>query len=160
MGTTGITRKRWSPKEIKQAVKTGEVEGRTRQAVVCMLNKLGYHGKQKRPWTPDEIHLVQMGGKPVGRSDDAIYQIRHKLGIKGRINKHIDPKNPDQPTLFLPPGRKNPPKHHHESVGELLQPIYTMYNGGIDVQTIAKTIHQTVEFVESAIRMKTEFKPE
>lgn len=158
MGTTGITRKRWNPKEIKQAVKTGTVEGRTPQAVRCMLNKLGHHGTSKRKWTPDEIHLVQMGGKPEGRSNDAIYQIRHKLGVTGRINKNLDPKNPDQTTLVFPAARKNPPKHHHESVGALLQPIYTMYNGGMDVHEIAKAIRQSVAFVQSAINMKTEFK--
>ena len=129
MGTTGITRKRWTSKEIKQAAKTGVVEGRTPQAVRCMLNKLGQHGTNKRKWTPDEIRLVQMGGMPEGRSADAVYQIRHKLGVTGRINKNIDPKNPDQTTLVFPAARKHPPKHHHESVGELLQPIYTMYNG-------------------------------
>jgi hypothetical protein len=86
-----------------------------------------------------------------------VYQIRHKLHVTIPLNKNIDPKNPEQTALVFKAGRKNPPKHHHESVGELLLPIYTMFNGGMKAPAIAKAINRSVEFVEAAITMKTEF---
>lgn len=160
MSNTGITRKRWTTKQVAEAIKTGQVEGRTKQAVRCKLNELGLHGRFKKGWTEEQIETLKQGGKPAGHSDNAIYQMRHKLHVNVPINKHFDPKHPTQTNLVFPASRKNPPKHHYESVGELLQPIYAMYNSGMKVDAIAKTIHQSEKFVESAIAMKTEFKHE
>ena len=152
-----ITRKRWTAKEIHEATKHHKVEGRTPAAVCSMLNKMGIKTGLRKKWTEDEIRIIQLGGIPKGRSMEAVYQIRHKLHITAPINKFIDPKNPEQTVLTFKAGRKNPPKHHHESVGELLLPIYTMYNGGMGVAEIAKAINRTEELVAAAIKMKTEF---
>ena len=153
-----VTRKRWTAKEQAEAIKFHKVEGRTPQAVQCHLSKLGIKGTQKRKWTEPEIRLVQAGGFPIGRSRDAVYQLRHKLGVTVPCNKFADPNHPDQLSLNFKAERKNPPQHHHDSVNKLLLPIYTMYNGGMKVAEIAEAIHQSVSFVDAAIKMKTEFK--
>lgn len=152
-----ITRRRWTKKETVEAIKNHKVEGRSSAAVCNMLNKLGIKTGRRKKWTENEIHIIQMGGIPEGRSLEAVYQIRHKLHVTIPLNKNIDPKNPEQTALVFKAGRKNPPKHHHESVGELLLPIYTMFNGGMKALAIAKAINRSVEFVEAAITMKTEF---
>ena len=155
-----ITRKRWTGKEDQQAIRHHKVPGRTDQAVACRLCKLGIFGTNKRKWTEDEDRLISLGGFPKNRTKYAIYQRRHQLGVKIPCNKFIDPKNPDQTVLDLKPApvRKNPPRHHYESVNALLRPIYAMHNDGMDAVSIAKIIHQTTEFVEAAIKMKHEFR--
>ena len=152
--------KPWKRHEIRKALQDRQVEGRTHAAVVSKLNSLGIRTKPR--WTPDEILVVMRGGFPEGHTKNAIYQLRHKLGkgVCDPINKYIDPKNPDQTALDLPPGKKpSLNKHHHESVGELLLPIYTMYNGGMKPLDIAKSINQSVELVQAAIAMKELYKP-
>ena len=143
--------KPWKRHEIKKALQDGQVDGRTHAAVISKLNSLGVRTKPR--WKPEDILVVMRGGFPEGHTKNAVYQLRHKLGkgVCDPINKYIDPKNPGKkPSLN---------KHHHESVGELLLPIYTMHNGGMTPVDIAKSINQSVELVQAAIAMKKLYKP-